>query len=54
MISTATIVVCGKCGKVSHLEGAVQPVVTVGEICTASSTFDRHSWKYVIVMVPWA
>lgn len=58
-VTTATMVVCGKCGRVSHIEGTVQPQAVLLESCQGASAEHRHgpgqhSWKYVLVVIPWA
>jgi hypothetical protein len=52
-VSTATVVVCGKCGMVSHLEGGVQPSMVAMARCAGTSS-GQHAWKHVLVVVPWA
>lgn len=63
-ISTAVVVVCGNCGRVSHVEGTVPLSSIEHEFCPGTLTYSgtshghshggRHAWKHVLVIVPWA
>jgi hypothetical protein len=48
-VTTATVLVCSKCGVVSHLDGGTQ---TIYNFCPIDS--NRHTLKPVLVVVPYA
>lgn len=61
MITTATLWVCGKCGAVSHLDGGNPPYWHSQVGCPIpsiradeASTYTNHTWKQVVVVVPYA